>query len=171
MLLWWPGQVTVVQLVLLWVLCAREASMEQHDTRRRLFWHGLLLFFFSLLSGVFVQAMTSPRMGLAAPTSGVASGPFLAGLGAVWSEVRLARSVEKVVYLLAVCSAYGGWAAVQLGAIFGTSGMTPIAGAGHTAPAYQEAIVSFILMASAAGLLLACLLLLWGLRRHVATGS
>jgi len=42
--------------------------------------------------------------------------------------------------------------------------MTPIAGAGHSAPAYQEAIVNFGLMTGAAALLVACALLLWGLR-------
>ena len=134
------------------------------DRRRRLFWHGIFLFFLGLLSGVFVQTMTNPRMGLAAHTSGVASGTFLAVLGAVWSELRLGTRADGAAYWLAVYGAYAGWAAVQLAAIFGTSRMTPIAGAGHTAPAYQEAIVSFELATGAAALLVACALLLWGLR-------
>ena len=98
--------------------------------RRRLFWHGIFLFFLGLLSGVLVQTMTNPRMGLAAHTSGVASGTFLAVLGAVWSELRLGTRAEGAAYWLAVYGAYAGWAAVQLAAIFGTSRMTPIAGAG-----------------------------------------
>ena len=95
--------------------------MDARDTRRRLFWHGILLFFLGLLSGVLVQTMTNPRMGLAAHTSGVASGTFLAVLGAVWSEVRLGARAAVVAYWLAVYGAYAGWAAVQLAAIFGTS--------------------------------------------------
>ena len=134
------------------------------DRRRRLFWHGIFLFSLALLSGVFTQTMTSPRMGLAAHTSGVASGTFLAVLGALWSELRLGTRADGAAYWLAIYAAYAGWAAVQVGAIFGTSRMTPIAGAGHTAPAYQEAIVSFGLVTGAAALLLACALLLWGLR-------
>jgi len=134
------------------------------DRRRRLYWHGIFLFFLSLLSGVFMQTMTNPRMGLAAHTSGVASGTFLAVLGALWSELRLGARAEGAACWLAVYGAYAGWAAVQLGAIFGTSRMTPIAGAGHTAPAYQEAIVNFGLATGAAALLVACTLLLWGLR-------
>jgi hydroxylaminobenzene mutase len=136
------------------------------DRRRRLFWHGIFLFLLGLLSGVFVQTMTNPRMGLAAHTSGVASGTFLAVLGALWSELRLGTRADGAAYGLAVYGAYAGWAAVQLGAVFGTSRMTPIAGAGHTAPAYQEAIVSAGLVTGAAALLVACGLLLWGLRRR-----
>ncbi len=89
-------------------------------------------------------------------------------LGAVWSELRLGTSAEAAAYWLAVYGTYAGWAAVQLAAIFGTSSMTPIAGAGYTAPAYREAMVSFGLMTGAGALLLACVLLLRGLGRHAA---
>src|SRR2546422_488427 len=142
--------------------------MDVHDTRRRFFWHGIFLFFLGLLSGVFVQTMTNPRMGLAAHTSGVTSGTFLAVLGAIWSEVRLGTRAEATAYRLAFYGAYAGWAAVQLAAIFGTIRMTPIAGAGHAASAYQEAMVTFGLVPGAAALLLACVLLLRGLGRHAA---
>src|SRR5207244_9234108 len=103
--------------------------MDVHDTRRRLFWHGIFLFFLGLLSGVFVQTMTNPRMGLAAHTSGVASGTFLAVLGAVWSELRLGTRADGAAYWLAVYGAYAGWAADQLAANFGPSRLTPNAGA------------------------------------------
>jgi hydroxylaminobenzene mutase len=145
--------------------------MNVQDTRRRLFWHGILLFMLGLLSGVFVQTMTNPRMGLAAHTSGVASGTFLAVLGSIWSELRLGPRAEAAAYWLAVYATYAGWAAVQLAAILGTSRMTPIAGAGYSAPAYQEAIVSFGLGTGAAALLLACVLLLRGLRGPAAAWS
>jgi hydroxylaminobenzene mutase len=139
--------------------------MDIDDTRRRLFRHGIFLFLLGLLSGVFVQAMTNPRMGLAAHTSGVASGTFLAVLGAVWSEVRLGTRAEAAAYWLAVWGTYAGWAGVQLAAIFGTHSMTPMAGAGYAAPAIQEAVVSAALAAGAAALLVACVLLLRGLGR------
>src|SRR3989442_16025372 len=138
--------------------------MDVHDTRRQLFWHGIFLFFLGLLSGVFVQTMTNPRMGLAAHTSGVASGTFLAVLGAVWSELRLGTRAEGAAYWLAVYGAYAGWAAVQLAAIFGTSRMTPIAGAGHNAPAYQEAIANFGPPTGGAAPLVACPPPPWGPR-------
>ena len=48
------------------------------------------------------------------------------------------------------------------------SHMTPIAGAGHTAPAYREAVVSFGLATGGAALLLACVLLLRGLHHRAA---
>ena len=134
------------------------------DQRRRLFWHGIFLFFLGLLSGVFVQTMTNPRMGLAAHTGGVASGTFLAVLGVVWSELRLSTRAESAAYWLALFGTYGSSASLFLAAILGTSSRTPIAGAGHTAPAWQEAMVNLGLQSTAAAMLVCCVLLLRGLR-------
>ena len=112
------------------------------DRRRRLFWHGILLFFLGLVVGAFVQRMTNPRMGLSAHLGGVMTGTFLAVLGALWGELRLSTRAESAAYWLALFGAYGSSASLFLAAILGTSSMTPIAGAGHTAPAWQEAMVN-----------------------------
>ena len=134
------------------------------DRRRRLFWHGIFLFLLGLVVGAFVQRMTNPRMGLSAHLGGVMTGTFLAVLGALWAELRLPPCAESAAYRLALFGTYGSSASLLLAAILGTSRMTPIAGAGHTAAAWQEAIVNLGLQSTAAGILLCCLLLLWGLR-------
>jgi hydroxylaminobenzene mutase len=134
------------------------------DRRRRLFWHGIFLFFLGLIVGAFVQQMTNPRMGLSAHLGGVMTGTFLAVLGAAWTELRLWPHAESAAYWLALFGSYGSSASLLLAAIPLTSSMTPIAGAGHSAPAWQERLVNLGLQSTAAAMLLCCLLLLWGLR-------
>jgi len=134
------------------------------DRRRRLFWHGILLFFLGLVVGAFVQRMTNPRMGLSAHLGGVMTGTFLAVLGALWGELRLSTRAESAAYWLALFGTYGSSASLFLAAILGTSSRTPIAGAGHTAPAWQEAMVNLGLQSTAAAMLVCCVLLLRGLR-------
>src|SRR2546422_1155448 len=110
------------------------------------------------------QRMTNPRLGLSAHLGGVMTGTFLAVLGALWSELRLSSRAESAAYRLAFFGAYGSSASLLLAAILGTSSATPIAGAGHSAPGWQEAMVNLGLETTAAAMLLCCLLLLWGLR-------
>src|SRR5262245_39658110 len=115
--------------------------METPEARRRLVRHGMVLFMLGLFAGVAVPEFTNPRMGLSAHTATVMVGIFLLALGAVWSEIRLSsRGAAAAVWLVL----YASWAAsiaTVLAAIFGTSGMTPIAGAGHGGEAWQEAVV------------------------------
>lgn len=40
--------------------------MHTADAKRRLIWHGVLLFFLGLVEGMFVQSMRNPRLGLSA---------------------------------------------------------------------------------------------------------
>jgi len=133
------------------------------ERRRRLFWHGIFLFFLGLVVGAFVQRMTNPRMGLSAHLGGVMTGTFLAVLGAAWTELRLSPRAASAAYWLALFGSYGSSASLLLAAILGTSSATPIAGAGHSAPGWQEAMVTLGLQSTAAAMLLCCLLLLWGL--------
>src|SRR3989442_13051466 len=108
------------------------------DRRRRLFWHGIFLFFLGLLAGAFVQRMTNPRMGLSAHLGGVMTGTFLAVLGALWTELRLSPRAESAAYWLALFGAYGSSAALLLAPILGPSNATPNAGARHPASAWQK---------------------------------
>jgi len=142
-------------------------AMRTRETRRRLFWHGVFLFLLGLLAGVAVPAFANPRMGLAAHLAGVMSGTFLAVLGALWGELRLSPRMTAVAFWLVLYGMYVGWAAVLLAAVFDTSMLTPMAGAGHTAAAWQEAVVNAALLTSAPAAIAACLPILWGLRGRV----
>jgi hydroxylaminobenzene mutase len=138
--------------------------MTTTDRRRRLVWHGVLLFFLSLVEGLFVYGMRNPRMGVAAHTGGLVSGLFIAIVGLAWSELRLSDRWHVATYWLTLVGAYGGTLFLLVAALLGTSAATPIAGAGHAAPAWQESLVTVGLSATGVAILVACVLLLWGLR-------
>jgi hydroxylaminobenzene mutase len=146
--------------------------MANQDTSRRLFWHGIFLFLLGLISGLVVPMMVSPRMGLSSHLGGVINGIFLIALGLIWSHVNLPPRLLTATFWLALYSTYGaGWAAAQLAAIFGTSSLTPIAGAGHTGQPWQENLVNFLLYTGAIAMLFVCVFVLWGLRKNAVKQS
>jgi len=58
------------------------------------------------------------------------------------------------------------WASLLLGAVTGASRLMPIAGAGHTGPAWAEAVVAFGLVSISIAMLLGVGLVVWGLVRR-----
>ena len=130
----------------------------------RCVWHGLFLFILGLVSGMFVQSMTNPRMGLTTHVGTVLNGTFLLAIGAAWDQVRLEPGAERATFWLLLFGSYGGCASLLLAAVLGTRNATPIAGAGYGASAASEALVTASLSVTALALLVACAALLWGLR-------
>jgi hydroxylaminobenzene mutase len=133
------------------------------DLKRRLIWHGIFLFLLGLLTGAVVSWFTNPRLGLSAHLAGVGSGAFLLALGAAWNEVKLAPRAATAAFWLALYGSYGGWMSLLLGAAFGTSRSTPIAGAGHVGAPWQEEIVDIGLVTMSAAIIVACAFILRGL--------
>jgi (hydroxyamino)benzene mutase len=142
------------------------ADVDPLHVKRRLFWHGILLFFLGLVTGLFVQSMRNPRLGLSAHVGTVMSGMFLAVVGAAWPEVRLAEGAASATFWLTLYGMYVSSAGLVLAAILGTSQTTPLAGAGFSGPAWQEALVAFALISGGVAALFSCVGLLWGLRRR-----
>ncbi len=136
------------------------------ERRRRLLWHGMALFLAGLLTGLVEQQFANPRMGLAAHLEGVMNGAFLLVVGAVWQEVRLARSAETLAFHALLYGSYANWVATTMAAAWGTVGMTPIASAGLAAPRWQEAIVTCGFVSVGVAMLTASGLILYGLRRR-----
>jgi len=101
------------------------------DAKRRLLWHGMLIFGLGLLTGAVVPVMTNPRMGVAAHLGGVMSGMLLLLVGVIWGEIRLPASAEKAAFWLFLYASYTGWLAQLLAASFGTRRATPISGTGY----------------------------------------
>ena len=142
--------------------------MTTDVARRRLIFHGILLFFLGLLMGMFIQLMRNPRMGLSAHVGTLMSGLFLALLGTVWRDVRLSQSAAGFVFWLALYAMYVSSLGLLLAAVFGTSLSTPLIGAGFRARAWQETLVTFALSSGAVAALLCCAGALWGLRGRAA---
>jgi hydroxylaminobenzene mutase len=134
------------------------------EYRRRLLFHGIALFLLGLLTGLAEQHFANVRMGLAAHLEGVMNGIFLLAVGAVWSEVRLASTAQKLAFWTLLGGTYGNWAVTTMAAMLGTAAMSPITAAGHGAAQGQEILVAtgFVLIGLA--VIVGAILLLWGLR-------
>ncbi len=134
------------------------------EPARRICLHGAVLFFVGLLNGAIIPLLTNTRMGLSAHLAGVQNGMVLLIFGLLWQHLGLAPARERLAERSAVLSMYAIWAALLLAAILGTSGATPIAGAGYTGTAVQEALVTALLSAGSGGILVAAFLVILGLR-------
>lgn len=139
------------------------------DSKRKLIWHGCFLFLLGLLVGFVEQEFANPRMGLAAHLEGVMNGTFLIALGAVWLEVKLAPGMKRAVYWTVLYGAYVNWATTVLAAVSGSSALSPITGAGHTALPWQNSLVTALFMSVGITTVSSMVMVLWGLRRAAAS--
>ncbi len=131
---------------------------------RRLLWHGVMLFLLGLIVGFAVPALHNPRMGLASHLEGVMNGTFLLALGLAWRHLILGARSQSALFWLALYGTYVNWGTTLLAATFGTSRNTPLAGAGYSGTAWQEALVDFGLVSLSLAMVSTCALALWGLR-------
>jgi hydroxylaminobenzene mutase len=139
------------------------------NARERLIWHGMFLFVLGLLTGVAMPALTSPRLGLASHMEALMSGMFLLIVGGVvWDGLRLSDRVETLAFWLFLYAAYANWFFCLLAAVFGGSEILPIASGGNTVAAWQEIPVRLGLTLGAVSITVACVCVLYGLRRRPA---
>jgi hydroxylaminobenzene mutase len=138
--------------------------MFMKPANRRLMWHGMLLFLFGLITGLFETHFTNVRMALAAHLEGVLNGILLVALGAIWSEVILPNAAKVTAYWIALYGTYVNWLVTTLAATFGTAALSPVSAAGHSARPWQESVVTDGFLSVSAAIMAATLLVLWGLR-------
>lgn len=112
------------------------------QTSRKLKMLGMLLFLLGLITGFAIMAVENPRMGLAAHLEGVMNGMFLVIGGFIWSELKISEKLGKLLFWTLVYGCFANWFFTMLAAIFGTSQMTPISGAGFSGTVLQENLVS-----------------------------
>jgi hydroxylaminobenzene mutase len=141
------------------------------DMKRRLLWHGMVLFLFGLVTGLAEPQFRNLRMGLAAHLEGVMNGIFLLALGAVWPEVRLSPRSKLAAYWCALLGTYGNWGITTLAAAFGTAAMSPITAAGYSAQPWQESAVTLGFVFVGLTIIGCSVLVLWGVRRRAAPPS
>lgn len=134
------------------------------ERKRKLLWHGTLLFLLGLLTGLVQHRLTNPRMGLAAHLEGLMNGTFLIAVGAAWDEVRLSARSSRIAYQCALYGGYGNWAFTTIAAILGTAAMTPLASAGHAGQGWQEILVTFGFVTVGIAMIAVALFLLAGFR-------
>ncbi|MDZ7719346.1 MAG: hypothetical protein U5K72_11075 [Balneolaceae bacterium] len=110
------------------------------------------------------MAFTNPRQGLAAHLEGVMNGMFLVIAGFVWSELMLSQRFRNVLYWTLLYGTFANWGFTIVGAIFGTSETTPIAGAGYSGTELQETIVSAGLLTVGLTMVFSLIVIVYGLR-------
>lgn len=142
-------------------------------TKRRLLFHGTLLFLLGLLTGLALATaaprITNPRAMLAGHLEGVMNGTFLLAIAFVSQEVRFASArIAGAVLPLLLYGTYGNWAATTLSGLLGTSEATPISGAGHHAGPIAEKLILIVLASTALAMIAAVSILLAGLRARPA---
>ena len=135
------------------------------DYKRRLMWHGMLLFLLGLITGLLETQFKNTRMGLAAHLEGVMNGTFVLALGAAWGELKLSPPLKTAAYWTTLLGTYGNWATTNLAAIFGTAALSPITGAGFGGSFWQEKMVTLCFVGVGLTIIAAAFLLLLGFRR------
>ena len=127
---------------------------------------GFLLFLVAMLGGLGIRFVLNPRMAMAGHVTGLLEGLMLVALGLVWATLRFSVARGKLVRGLFLYGAYAAWVVGWLGAIWGTSRLTPIAGAGfHTSPA-KELVVAILFFSLAGAHIVGLLLVVPALFRR-----
>ncbi len=141
------------------------------SSRARLLFFGMLLFAIGIVSGTVAQLLPNPRLALSGHLEGLLNGMFLMIVGLLWDGLALGARAKTTALLSLLIGSYANWALTMLGALWGTKKLTPIAGAGYSAAAWQEGVVSVGLVAMILTMLCGVGLLLWGLRHTVSDGT
>src|SRR5579862_2119025 len=115
--------------------------METRKVELGLIRAGFILFTLALLTGFAVPAFLNSRMAVAAHLTAVLNALLLIALGLVWDFLVWSPVQARFTRLAFLFSAYGSWGTSCLAAAWGTSRLTPVAGAGHSAGPWQEAVV------------------------------
>ena len=137
-----------------------------HGADRRLMWHGVFLFLIGLVTGTQERRFKNMRMALSAHLEGVMNGTFLIALGAIWGHVELPPRAEKAARRTLLFGTYGNWLFTSLGAAMGTAAANPILSQGHHGKQWQEKIAGAGFRSMAYSILIAVVLVLWGLARR-----
>jgi (hydroxyamino)benzene mutase len=132
----------------------------------RLLQIGVLLFLGALFVGLFVPQFAVPRLGLSVHLLGLLQGIFLMVLGLLWPRLLVSPTAGRVGVFLVVYGCVAALTANFLAAFRGAGhGMLPIAAGAAHGTSIEETLISVALRSAAASLIVANILVLWGLRR------
>ena len=132
---------------------------------KRLVWWGLLQFVLGVVSGALAGIVENPRGGMAAHLGGTAQGMAMMIFGLLWAHMMTREWCRRIAYTGQIVGNLGIWLALQLAAIFGTGRITPFSGAGYEGAAWQEALVSSVMVVGVIASSLSILLIFIGLTR------
>jgi (hydroxyamino)benzene mutase len=130
---------------------------------------GVLLFVVGLILGGAIPLFTNPRMALSAHLTATQCGIALVAFGLLWPHVGVPERWSALLSHTIWLSIYTLTLGLTLAAAFGASEALPIAGAGHKAKPWQEAMVTSLVLGSSAAMLvaLAAWLVSWRYKRNM----
>lgn len=138
---------------------------------RFVYW-GLVLFLAALLTGLLLVAapafVANPRGVLAGHLEAAMNGMFLIIVGLFFDRLRLSERQAAWTRGLLLYGAFANWVFTTLAGILGTSGSTPLAGAGFQGSAAAEQFILIGLVSVALTTLGGVILLIVGARRGFA---
>jgi (hydroxyamino)benzene mutase len=126
---------------------------------------GIALFLFSALEGFVIPALPFPRLGLSVHTLSGLEGVITLALGLMWPRLRLGATAARIAFWTYVYSIFATLIPYVLAAVWGAGNSTmPLAAGAARGTALQEAIIRDVIYTAAPTLLIALVLMLWGLR-------
>ena len=125
---------------------------------------GFILVFLSFLTGLVIPLVKNPQLAVSSHLNAIIGGIILVILGVISTTLTLSDSNRKIMIWSWIYATYMNWAVTLLGGIWGTSRLTPVAGAGFTASTLQENIVSVLLISLVLASFIGCAIVIWGLR-------
>lgn len=132
----------------------------------KLIFLGVLLFFLGLIVGLLAPVFANPRLGVSSHIEGVLNGIFLIVLGLIWHKVELSDTWLKITFLLALYGTFANWFGILIAAVFNAGKMLGIVANGKEGPWIAEGIVAFLLITLSIAMLIICISVLLGLKRH-----
>ena len=135
----------------------------------RLLQAGIGLFLFSVLIGLVIPHFTVPRLALGAHLIGILQGIFLAALGLLWPKLRLSAAMSRSAFWLLIYECIAAVSANLLAGAWGAgNSILTLAADGARGSAIQEAVIKIGLRSAGVALIVALVLILWGLRSAAA---
>lgn len=125
---------------------------------------GFVLIFLAFLTGIVIPLLTNPHLGVSAHLNAIIGGIILILLGLIDKALILTATARKIMTWSWLYAIYLNWFTTLLGGIWGTSKLTPVAGAGFSASALQETIVSILLISLVLASFVGCAIVIYGLR-------
>ena len=125
---------------------------------------GFVLIFLAFLTGIVIPLLTNPHLGVSAHLNAIIGGIILVLLGLIDKALILTANTRKIMTWSWLYAIYLNWFTTLLGGIWGTSKLPPVAGAGFSASALQETIVSILLISLVLASFVGCAIVIYGLR-------
>lgn len=125
---------------------------------------GFVLILLAFLTGLVIPLFKNPHLGVSTHLNAIFGGIILVIISLISGYLNLSNRMSKIMSWSWIYAVYMNWFATLLGAIWGTSKLTPVAGEGFSAPSLQETVVSILLVSLVIASFVGCVIVLWGLR-------